>query len=219
MSSFKIVIDGLEQLKKAYSADAVNAKVIPDVSIAVLKFNNLLDERVQKVFNVGESIDSVRIGSKVAPEQVGKSLLRYSLQYRDKPIPLAKYPFSITDSTAISKAPLRKKSGHVVWTEGQWSKEVRVEVRKGKSLIAKRGKSYRLKGFFTGTNIKAREQKATWDIYPSKDVLGKRAPYSTLFGPSLATLVSTVYEKDNVVKNGVDVLTDDILKAFVKSYT
>ena len=58
MSNFKIEIEGLAELKATLSSD-VSQRAIPDMSIAILKFNNVLDKRVHAVFNVKDSILSL----------------------------------------------------------------------------------------------------------------------------------------------------------------
>jgi hypothetical protein len=214
MANFRY--EGLDDIRKALSQNETAKKALPDISIAILRFHNVLEDRVGAVFNAPGSIDSVRIGRSLAPEKFGSNLLRFSLQYRDKPVPLSKYPMAISASQSISSAPLRRSSGSVYWKKGKWSKEVKVAVRKGKYNFAKKGKNYSRKGFFTGTNIKARDQRATWRVRPAKGVEGIRDKYSTLFGPSIANLISTVYEKDNKVKQAKEVLLDEIIATMVK---
>jgi len=219
MSSFKITFGPeWEQLRKNLQSSTIAERIVPDVSIAILKFSNVLEGRVNTVFNAPSSINSVRIGNSVSPEKLGNTFLRYSLQYRDKPIPLSKYPYTETRVSANSKYPNRLPNRFVRWTPKSYAFETKVSVQKSKNLIAKRGKNYRQKGFVYNGKILAREQKATWKVFPSKFVEGVRAPFSELYGPSLATLIAKVYDVDPVVAKAKDKVQEDILNAVVRGY-
>ena len=218
MSNFKIEIQGLAELKASFESD-VTQKAIPDISVAILKYNNVLGQRVNEVFTVPGKLEQVRKGRSVKPERVGKYLIQHSLEYVDKPIELHKFPYTVSNSNALSKAPLRRVPlGRVTWKEGKWSKEVKVSIVRGKSKIAKRGKNYRLKGFEHNGRILARKQKATWLVKPSLNIEGTRAPVSQLFGPSLATLAKVIYTKDAIALRAEDKMTNDIIDAIVKAY-
>jgi len=220
--SFKITFgDDWEKLRKSIKTDETVRKIVPDVTVAILKLHNTLERRVGDLFNIPYPLGNVMIGSSKSPAELGNTFLRYNLQYRDKKVPLVQYPWIETPSTAKSFAPLRKVPlGSVHWKEGEWSKDIYTRIRKGSTPSrARRGGNFsKLRGFFTGTNIKAREQEDTWLVKPDKDIEGTRAPYSILYGPSLATLTSKVYDVDKEVAVAADRLQMDIIEAIVRSY-
>jgi hypothetical protein len=219
MSNFKITFGPeWDKLRKNLQSDEILARIVPDVSLAILKLNNVLEDRVKSIFNAPGSLNSVRIGNTVAPESLGKTFLRYSLQYRDVPIPLAKFPYTETRVSANAKYPNRLSNGFVRWTPKSYAIETKVAIRKGKFLIAKRGNKYTQKGFVNEGRILAREQKATWSTFPSKNVTGVRAPFSELYGPSLATLAAKVYDVDPVVAKAKERVQEDILDAVIRGY-
>jgi hypothetical protein len=221
--NFKVEIEGLDVFKKQLSASEALKRVVPDMTLAVLSLHNTLEKRVGELFNTPATLSSVMIGKSVQPSELGNTFIRYSLQYRNKPITLENYNWTETaNNTSLSTAPLRfdRPLGLVDWTEGTWSKDIKVEVRKGRKVLASRRGKDNLKGFIQGGKIKARLQKATYKVgeYPTKGKIGVRAPYSTLFGPSLATLASKVFSVDKEVEKAVDNMQDKIVKAFVGFY-
>ena len=220
--SFKIEFGkDWDTIRKSAKTDETLQRAIPDISISILKLHNTLERRITELYNIPGTLSDVMIGSSKKPEALGATFLRYNLQYRDKAIPLAKFPFTIVESASLSKAPLRKEPlGSVHWKQGKYSKDVYTLIRKGSTPSrARRGGNFdKRRGFFTGTNIKAREASATWSEFPKKSVEGTRAPYSTLYGPSLMTVANTVFDKDKQVAKAFDNMQDEILTALAESY-
>ncbi len=223
MASFKIDILGLDEFKKELKSGGVSQKNVAFIGKSILNLHSILESRVASLFNAPSSLSSVLIGKNAKPEAIGKTFMRYSLQYRSVPIPLAKYPYTITNSSSISSAPIRGKKGHVFWKKGQYSKNIKVSVRKGKPSIARQpgGNFDKRRGFIQGKDIKARLTDKTWDRYPVRFDLGQRAPYSTLFGPSLADLANKVYEqaekgRDSAVANALDKVSETIADSFFR---
>jgi hypothetical protein len=220
MSSFKIQFEGLEFLKKNLSTNSALSHAIPDVSIAILQFHNVLEKRVSTLYTLTDSLDSVRIGHSVQPSQVGNTFLRYSLQYRSKPVPLTKYKYvenAVSSDTA--RYPRRMPSGNINWVYKGYALQVKTEIRTNSPKIAKRGKgNYRYKGFLQNGKVYARMQKATWSSFPTKFSNGVRAPYVELFGPTLANLAESTYDKDPIVQAAKDRVGEVILEAFTDWY-
>lgn len=228
MATVKLNIEGLAEFKQVFKDIPSFDIAVPDVSIAILKVHNVLEDRISKLYFTPGRLSDVLLGKSVKPINIGKTFLTYGLQYRERAVPLAQYPFtesSLFDSG--SKAPLRRggKSAltAVHWKSGAWSKRVTVKIRKGRSAQGARrgGNASKLRGFFTGTNIKAREQQATWLQQPTLGVSTgdeNRAPYSTLYGPSLATLAQSLWEKDVDVQNAVEKVSATIIDSFINYY-
>ena len=130
------------------------------------------------------------------------------------------YPFEVRDHDAWSKIPVRYPNNYVKWTPGQVSKEVISKVNKrGRGKIAKRGKNYRYKGFYTGDQIRARLKKRTWQVYPSKKVEGERAPTKMLFGPTVAELAQKTFISDSqAMRKAISKLNQNMAKSFAKAY-
>lgn len=226
MSNFKIDFGSeWNTLRKNLSESSYLAKAVPDVSIAILKFHNSLENRIEELYNTPYGLSRVMLGSSVKPGALGKTFLRYGLQYRDKAIPLGEYKHTVEDSSSLSSAPLRLNNeplGFVVWNRYRWSKKIRMEIRKRKVTGARRGGNFsKLSGFKMNAEpnkIFARETNATWSTYPTKGVKGTRAPYSELYGPSLAILASSVFDKDKKIDKAKDTLADDILDAITRNF-
>jgi len=221
MSGFKVHLEGLEVFKKQLKTNSSLDRMIPDMSTAVMKFHNTMERRVGEVFSLKDPLSSVMIGRSVKPEKLGNTLLRFSLQYRYQKVDMSSYRTIVDSSTSISSAPIAKK-GFTKWTKGQHSKRVSVQIRKGKTLVARAGQNYRKKGFMVKDKL-GRDQIAyrvgkTWSTYPTKGLKGKRAMYKYLYGPSLSRLAEIAYEKDPVVAQAKETLTSDILKSFNNFY-
>ncbi len=223
MASFKVDIVGLKEFKDALKGDTLLQRNTPFIGASILNLHKVLENRVDTLFNAPSSLSTVLIGKSIKPEAIGKTFLRYSLQYRFVPIPLAKYPYTITSSNSISSAPIRGKNGYVFWRKGKYSKNVKVSVRKGKPSVARQpgGNFDKRRGFIQGNDIKARLTDKTWSSYPKRFDLGTRAPYSILFGPSLSDLANKVYTqaekgRDKLVSSAFDKVSETIADSFFR---
>lgn len=222
MSNFKVHVDGLAELKSWLKKDNMAATVVPDVSLAILKFHNVLERRVGEVFTAKNSLNSVMIGRSVSNAQLGNTLLRFSLQYQDKPLPLSDFDFEVDSAKlpgALSTAPLRVGKGplgFVKWTLGEWSHRVAVKVRRNREQTSRtRQPVFESKG-----KLLARNTGATWAIYPSKGEKGDRTDMTDfLFGPSLAAQARGIYENDATAQAAKEKMTDEIVTAFAEFYT
>ena len=219
--TFKVELEGLETFKKQLQGNSAMKSIVPDFTLAVLQIHNTLERRVSELFNAPGTLSNVLIGKSVKPVQLGNTFLRYSLQYRYKAIRLGDYPFTVSNSNSLSSAPLRGQGGFIHWTKGRFSKDVRVSVRKGKPSIARKGLGNfdKRRGFIQGRNIKARDTSKTWTLYPTNGREGIRAPYSTLYGPSLSQLANKVYDKDKQVELATENLQTTLIDAFIRYYS
>jgi hypothetical protein len=223
MTSFKLRVEGLDEIKRSFKADSSIEKILPNVTLAMLKFNNVLEQRIEELYNAPGSLSDVMIGHSIRPEELSKTFLRYSLQYRDKPIRLIEYPSSQSGILPVlSKAPLRKEPlGPVHWKQGRYSRKITVNKRKDKPEGARLGGNFSKRTAFYGFDkrgIFARETDKTWSELPKTGSYGKRAPFKELYGPSLMTLANALYDKDSKVKRAVTTLEEDIIKAMVSFY-
>ncbi len=211
-------------LRKSLQTAVTIQKIIPDVTVAILKFHNTLERRVGELFTAPDKLSSVMIGSSRAPSEIGKTFLRYSLQYRSKPIPLSAYEQSTTSvENDKAKIPYRLRPNYVRWTPAKKVRVTKTYVRRGKGVIPRRIKGSRFEGFYQskgGQNwILARKQQATWITYPGVGEEGTRAPIQQLWGPKLITLASKVYDVDKEVEKAKETLQNDVINAILKSYS
>ena len=230
MSSFKIDFGpDWAKIKKAFATDQVMQRAIPDISISILKLNNVLEQRVADLFNAPAKLSSVMIGHANKPSELGATFIRYSLQYRYKPIPLIDFgPFGVIPSSSVSIAPLRANGaplGAVNWQEGKYSKVLSFNVRRGKPTGARVGGNFSKQAAFAvignpyiKDGIYARATTSTWDRYPTKGNTGTRSNYVQLFGPSLSQQAAGVFAKDKKVAAQFNIMQTDILNAIVKAY-
>jgi hypothetical protein len=203
-----------DTLRKTLNIDENLQRAIPDISVSILKLHNTLERRVDEQFNAPTKLSSVMIGSSVKPEALGKTFLRYNLQYRDKSIPLAQYGHTETKiPSPNAKVPIRISDRFIRWKPKGYAIQTEVSVRKGKPQIPRRVGGVNAKGFLQYGRILARKQKATW-INVQDNI---RAPYSELYGPSLMTLANKVYDTDKQVANAVDNLQIDIIEALIRN--
>lgn len=226
--TFTISIEGLDQFVTTVGKVPSLREFVPDVRAAVNDVHATLERRLSELYFTPGRLTDVRVGNSVNPDASGNAFLQFSLSYADKAVPLARYPFEQTAAfDSGSKAPLRRGGKFALtpvhWKRGAWSKKLFVKVRKGKPAQGARrgGNASKLAGFFTGTNIKAREQKETWLQWPTVGVSTgdeNRAPYSTLFGPTFARLAVKVADTDTQVNKAISNVGDVILTGFSRYY-
>lgn len=223
MASFKIDFGpDWDKLRKSFKTNEAVQKAVPDISMSILKFHNVLEKRVSDLFNTPGKLSDVMIGRSVAPSEIGKTFLRYNLQYRDIPVALNRFNYTSNAVGSLSIAPLRSEPlGRVHWKKGKYSKKLMFNIRKGKPQGQRIGGNFSKQGAFIGPDrkIMARTTSSTWDRYPKKGFAGIRAPYQELFGPSLMTIANKVYDKDTQVHKAFEQMQIDIANALVKGYS
>lgn len=218
MTGFKVKIEGLDILKKDLEKYSDLRNIVPDITLAILKFHNSLENRVGTVYTAKQNLSSVMIGNSGKPASISKTLLRYSLQYRYKPIELIEFNPQVNPSNAISKAPLKKPNGLIKWTKGKWSKTVTVEPRRGRRKIGRLTTNSKFKVFYIGDSLVARIQQATWNKFPTKGFAGVRAPVAVAFGPSLSQQAEKLFNTDPRVKDNFSNMQTEIINSFLKYY-
>lgn len=230
MSNFKIDTEDLRKLEAWFKQDSNSALLMPDISMSILKFHNTLETRVSSVFTAKVKLSSVKVGGNSINGKKGIDGLSFTLEYKEKPLRLDQFKFQTVDSDAISFAPVRLPSGDplgfVKWTEGQHSKQVNVEVIRGKINTGTYGKqrpAFRVKNG-NKIRLRARKQDATWAEYPSGKSgdspasKGIYAPTGGLFGPPLVTQASSLFDKDRATQKAWIKMQDEIVNTLVKSY-
>lgn len=219
--SFKIDFDELKFFKEQLKNFPMLDRAIPDISSSIQLFHNTLESRVKSNFTTPGTLTDVMIGRTVAPVNVGKTFLRYSLQYQDKGIPLVKYPHELEKVDVEAKFPQRKADGGITWRDKNYAWRVNVTIRSGKPVVARRNKEGRYKGFLQKDKIFARKLPNTWveNEWPTRKSDGKRAyPLVELYGPSLAKVASLTYSNDTELQKAKDRLGSDILDAIGEWY-
>lgn len=216
-SNFKIHIEGLDLLKQWLKTSQDASLAMPDVVAAVMKFEAAMELRVHDVFTCSHSLNSVLIGK--SSVDMGKTLLRYSLQYKYKPVPLHDFKYSLSLSNSISSAPLRLFNdplGYVKWTPGEYSTTVTSYVMAGKPQTNLRNMQQTYMD--RNGNLRARQNENTWSVLPTKGVHGVRAKTLALFGPSLAAQAEGVYEHDSYIQHAKEKMETEIINAFLRAY-
>ncbi len=220
MSGFKISLKELEFLKQAIRNDTSVERIIPDITAAVQLFHNTLERRVHDVYSANGSLTDVMVGKTVKPLEVGKTFLRYGLQYRFKELELSAFTFSIqrVGLQNPAKVPTRSPTGFVRWKQKHWAFEIKVNIRRDKPVLAQNGRRHSLGGFQQGKSIKARSQKATWKVFPSYGVKGVRDRYVTLHGPSFSNMARILYDTDPAMQLARAKFEEDSIAAFTRFY-
>lgn len=214
-------VEGLDFLKKILGTNPSLERALPDINSEILKIHNTLEDEIKNIYTLGKPLSYVwEKGTTGSRTNNGYVL---ELRYNDIPEPLVNFSHRISDSPAESFAPLRPnypEFGELFWKKGKWSKKVEVAVRKGKYKVANRFRKTNLKGFYNPRNkqIQARLQEKTWARRPERFFEGERAPYSTLYGPSLATLASRRWETSKKLPNQIDKLESVILDKLLSFY-
>lgn len=239
--NFKIDIKELQDIKERLKTNLTLKDIMPDVSVAILKFHNVLDTRVNEVFANPKRLSSVRIGNSVPQGQLGNTLLRYSLQYRMKAVPLSDYPFQVTPSESISKVPTRlpptKPLGFVKWKSRKVSEDFKVLVQRSKGYTEQYPAKSR-KGSNAGASDKVfgnkrigpkgktlangrlvARHRQTWATRPTYGKEGIRTKsMETQYGPTLAYLANIIYDKDAVTQQAKERMSLEIYNSFAKWY-
>lgn len=227
MSSVKVTIPDFKEIKSFFSKGMQLSTFEVEFTQAVLLTTAVIDKRVKALYNAPGVPSDVMIGKSVKPEALSKTFIRYGLQYRDKKIPLIKYPYSVRETKVRNAIPFQ-----TLTSEGPYFKPINkarivsVRVKKQKSTnLTKRNTKF--KKFFVDNSymkgIFARDTNETWSELPTRSaggriVGGKRAKYHELYGPSLADLAETVFKHDPEVQKALDNIPEVLLKSIGKYY-
>ena len=226
MSNFKIDTSELETLASWFARDTNAAKYAPDIISSISKFQNTLESRVADVFTAKVKLSSVKVGGNSVIGGKGINSLNFTLAYKNKPLRLDQFKFNTVTSSALSTAPLRIPKvdtlGFIKWTQGQFSKQVNVEVVRGRvtngSYKKQSQPAFRVKNG-NSIRLRARKTESTWKTYPTKGALGDRANTTlALFGPPLAIQANAVFDKDKTVIKAWAKMQDEIATTLTKSY-
>jgi len=213
-----------DSLRKSFATNDSLQRALPDISIAILKLHSTLETRVSDLFNMPSKLSSVMIGNSVKPAEVGKTFLRYNLQYRRKAIPLANFrPISVTKTIVRNAIPIIKANGSRGQILVNKARITKVQVRRGKTDNSTRNPQYFY--YAKKKRILARNQQDTWNTLPELDMnnriikdSGERAPVRQIFGPSLMEVANRVFDKDRAVQKAYTQMQTDIITALLKGY-
>ena len=169
MSSFKIEFGSdWDKLRKSFSTNDALQKAMPDIAISILKVHNVLEKRVDDLFNMPMKLSSVMIGSSAKPAALGKTFLRYNLQYRRKAIPLSNFrPLSVSKVIVRNAIPVIKEDGSRGQIPINKARITKVQVRKSRTDNSTRNPQYFY--YAKKKRILARNQQDTWDSFPELD--------------------------------------------------
>jgi len=222
--SFTIKFDNgdLEKLSINLASQNLLSPIVPDVNMAINKFHNALEERVNANFKVPYSLDTVRRPSSPITSNLS---MEYSLVYADTPVPLAKYKYTTTKVKVRNAIPFMYAENKIRYTPINKAKSVRVTIKNGRGGVAAtpRKRTQFKKFLIDNENTKGifvRLTKPTWEEIPNpenkKGVRNKNL--KLLFGPSVARLAISVYNKDIEMDKAKDTLSKDILNAFTRNF-
>ena len=220
--NFKIGFKELAFFKAQLKKDQNLSRAVPDITSSILKFNALTERSVNSKFNVpsGMSLSDVLIGKNVSSDNIGNTLLRFSLQYRHKNIPLYKFPHKLKPSSSLSSAPVRMGGnplGFVKWTIGEWSSEVETFVLKSTGFINHTPQPIFANDWRGKQLLRYREGEATWSTFPSKGTKGVRAPTLPGWGMSLSQMANYALATDDNLKKAKYNVGTEIINSLVKS--
>lgn len=239
MSNFKIDFGPeWDALKKQFRGNEAMQSIIPDVSIAILKFHNSLEQRVGAVYAAPGKLSNVMYGRSVNPSLIGNTFIRAGLQYQQKPIPLSAYPFKVEANTSsLSAVPTRipfgDPLGFVKWKRLHVSENYLVAIKRGdyqqRTISTKfggntQGNIYAFGNTRGGSAFGGRivgRYTQTWATRPSLGVKGIHTKsMRTQYGPTLAYLAQIVVNdtNDSTMNKAQDTFYNDIAKAFTNYY-
>lgn len=216
MSGLKIELKELELFKKQLKNDVSLERLIPDITIAVERFANQFEDRFQKVYKTKLDLNSLRFGGKVKPSEVGKTYLKYGLQYRFKPTKLNDFNYILIPSRSYSVAHIYQHRIRGQFSTGVISK---VTKRKGQLQVDRLTghKVFKGKGYYEG-KLMVRRKSETWAAKPTRGFEGKRTVVQEAIGVPLNVLAGGLIEHDTEVKSYLDQFELSIIKTFSNFY-
>ena len=199
--SFAIYIEGLKELSEDLSQKKLNKQVITALGTEINQLHNELKFAVHSTYALNKSLDTILKGKSTSTIQRSKNLIESSIEYIQKPVRLAEFPFKVR--TLLVKNRMMLSNGTLRFakpTNKIRAKEYSVMVKRAggyKEIYGKTGRG----AFRTNkvpsrvTQLLERQQDATWKIEPVT-----RALYRPLFGPSLANMANTQLREDPKLK-------------------
>jgi len=227
MQNVKVTIPDFKEIKSFFSKGMELSTFEVEFTQAVLLASAAIDKSVKALYNAPGVPSEVMVGKAVKPEALGKTFIRYGLQYREKKIPLIKYPHRETEVSVFNAIPFKTlTSDKKYFLPINKARSVSVNVRKKGGYSLKRQRTPYKKflvdnGYMKG--IYARDTSETWSELPTrgesgKIVGGRRAKYHELYGPSLADLAETVFKYEPEVQKALDNIPEIILNSVAKYY-
>lgn len=212
MSGIRIDLRSLELFKEQLKRDSSLTVLIPDITLAIEKFANQFENRFQQVYRTSARLEDLRFGGKVKPSEIGKTYLRYGLQYRFKPTKLTDFSYITMPSRSISYAHIFQHRIKGMYSRGVVSK---VTKRKGSFQVD------RLTGqkvFLVDGKLKSRTVDATWVSKPGKGFKGERTKVQTAVGIPLNILAGGLVQNDTEVTTYLDQFEVSLVNIFSNFY-
>lgn len=225
---YKVTIRGLEDMRKVFDADTnLRDRFLPEFGYLIASFHHSLEQEVASQYNTNRRLTSVLVGG-LTPRSMSKRLVTGSLEYWEKPLPLAEF---------VTRTEDFLPSGWFVPTKGDFAfgnklqrkktpnQRQYVTVRKGKEKLVK-GKAQQ-GAFKVGKKkvyLASRAQEETWIEEPSENnPAGKRDKVDLLFTIGLAKMAENVFtdfEKTGSGKlaNDFEKLHDRLADAFIAAW-
>lgn len=207
MSNFKIDIQGLNKITQELSQDKLNKQLIVAIGTEINQLHNALKFAVHSTYALDKSLDTVLKGKSRSTVQRSKNLIESSIEYVNKPVRLAEFPFQVKILLVKNRMMLPDRSLRFASPSNKIrAKQYSVMVKRAggyKEIYGKTGRgAFRTNKVPSGkVQLLERQQDATWKIEPVT-----RAWYKPLFGPSLANMANTQLREDSKVKQLIDTL-------------
>jgi hypothetical protein len=227
MANVKVSIAGFKEIKEFFKTGLELSTHEVELTQSMLMVAATIDRRVKDLYNAPGVPSSMMIGKTIKPEALGKTFLRYGLQYREKEIPLIDYPHMLKEVSVRNAIPFKTlTSEKTYFLPINKAVQVTSKVRKRGGYAVKQTRTPFKKflvdnGYMRG--IYTRDSKSTWDEVPTRSpdgkiVGGRRSSYHQLYGPSLAKLADIVYAHDSEVQASIDNVPETLIASINRYY-
>lgn len=226
---YKVTIQGLEDMRKIFAADTARSeRFLPEFGFLLGSFHKTLENEVASQYNTKRSLTSVLVGG-LTPKSMSKRLATGTLEYWDKPLPLAEF---------VTRTEDFLPSGWFVPTKGDFAfgnfklernktpnQRYYVTVRKGKEkLVSGKAKQGAFPVGKKKTYLASRAQKETWITEPNEaNPEGERDRVDLLFTIGVAQMAANVFtdfanENNSKMQKEFDRFHDRLADAFVSAW-
>lgn len=214
--SFIIDLRGIKELSEDLSQGKLNKQVITALGTEINQLHNALKFAVHSNYALGKSLDTVLKGKSTSTVQRSKNLIESSIEYVNKPVRLAEFPFDV--KILLVKNRMMLPNGSLRFASSK--NKIRA---KQYSVMVKRSGGYKEiygrtgRGAFKTNKVPSkvmqlleRQQDATWKVEPVR-----RALYKPLFGPSLANMANTQLRESPAIKQLIAKLEDRLVNRII----
>lgn len=196
MAGYKIDIQGLAEIRKEFSKNTFDKKLVPAVGLSILQLHNSLSFAITKTYATQQKLSSVLVGKSTSNIKQGSNFISGSLEYNYKPVRLVTFLTKVFEGNInlasktgmVSEVTIRRGQPRIVFGKLHYGG---FRQRKGENV--------------SKAQIFERLQKATWEN-------GKRLPIRPLYASSLSQMANTMYETDPDVQRVKDELSTTLAK-------